>query len=42
MDTHFVRKARALGQRMQALGVIKKQPVYEDLFDLSFVAEARR
>jgi NitT/TauT family transport system substrate-binding protein len=42
MDTHFVRKARALGERMESLGVIKQQPVYEDLFDLSFVAEARR
>jgi NitT/TauT family transport system substrate-binding protein len=42
MDLPFVRKARALGERMQALGVIKTQPVYDDLFDLSFVAKARR
>jgi len=42
MDTRFIRKARALGERMQALGVIKKQPVYDDLFDLSFVDKARR
>ena len=37
MDADFVRRARALGERMQALGVIKKQPDYDALFDLSFV-----
>jgi NitT/TauT family transport system substrate-binding protein len=37
MDEDFVRKARALGERMQALGVIQKQPDYTKLFDLSFV-----
>jgi NitT/TauT family transport system substrate-binding protein len=42
MDTHFVRKARNLGERMQALGVIRKQPDYGDLFDLSFVVKVRR
>jgi NitT/TauT family transport system substrate-binding protein len=42
MNAHFVRKARALGERMQALGVIRKQPNYDDLFDLSFVVKARR
>jgi NitT/TauT family transport system substrate-binding protein len=37
MDSDFVGKVRALGERMQALGVIKKQPDYDALFDLSFV-----
>lgn len=38
MDSGYVQKARALGERMQALGVIAKQPNYDELFDLSFVA----
>ena len=37
MDASFVEKARALGERMQALGVIDRQPDYEKLFNLSFV-----
>ncbi len=37
MDKDFIRKARALGERMQTLGVIKRQPDYDALFDLSFV-----
>ncbi len=37
MDEAFVRKAKALGKRMQALGVIDRQPDYEQLFDLRFV-----
>ena len=37
MDEGFVRKARALGERMEALGVIQAQPDYTKLFDLSFV-----
>lgn len=37
MDADFVRKARALGDRMEALGIIRDQPDYERLFDLSFV-----
>ncbi|MCP4578299.1 MAG: ABC transporter substrate-binding protein [Deltaproteobacteria bacterium] len=37
MDSDFVRKVRALGERMQALGLIKTQPNYDALFDLSFV-----
>jgi len=41
MDQAFIRKARALGERMQALGVIGKQPEYEELFDLSFVMKVR-
>lgn len=38
MDADFVRKARALGERMQALRLIGRQPDYEELFDLSFVS----
>jgi NitT/TauT family transport system substrate-binding protein len=41
MDEDFVEKARALGERMQALGVIESQPDYGRLFDLSFVARVR-
>lgn len=41
MDAPFVRRARALGQRMEALGVIERQPDYERLFDLSFVARVK-
>ncbi len=37
MDKSFVDKARKLGDRMQALGMIDKQPDYGRLFDLSFV-----
>lgn len=37
MDPDFVRRARALGERMQALKLIDKQPNYDELFDLSFV-----
>ncbi len=40
MDEDFVRRAKALGERMQALGVIQKQPDYTRLFDLSFVSKA--
>ncbi|WP_310599986.1 NrtA/SsuA/CpmA family ABC transporter substrate-binding protein [Desulfobulbus sp.] len=42
MDADFVRKARNLGARMQALGFIDRQPDYDRLFDLRFVAEAER
>jgi len=42
MDEAFVAKARALGQRMQDLGVIDRQPDYEKLFDLSFVKQVRK
>jgi NitT/TauT family transport system substrate-binding protein len=42
MDEGFVRKARALGERMQALGVIQKQPDYARLFELSFVGRAAK
>ena len=40
MDETFVRRARNLGERMQALGAIDRQPDYEQLFDLSFVRAA--
>ena len=42
MDSDFVRRVRALGERMQALGVIKKQPNYDTLFDLSFVKKVTK
>jgi len=41
MDESFVRKARALGDRMEALGVINRQPDYDKLFDLSFVRKVK-
>jgi NitT/TauT family transport system substrate-binding protein len=41
MDEAFVKRARALGERMQALGLIEKQPDYERLFDLSFVKKVQ-
>ena len=41
MDELFVERTRALGERMQALGVIEKQPDYEKLFDLSFVTKVK-
>jgi len=41
MDEAFVAKARALGERMQALGVIEKQPDYDKLFDLTFVKRVK-
>jgi NitT/TauT family transport system substrate-binding protein len=37
MDADFVERVRALGQRMEDLGVIKNQPDYDRLVDLSFV-----
>jgi len=42
MDEGFVRKAQALGERMQALGVIQKQPDYTRLFDRSFVGKVAK
>lgn len=42
MNETFVRQTRALGERMQALGVIEKQPDYDALFDLSFVERYRK
>lgn len=42
MDTVFVSQVRALGERMHALGMIRRQPDYEKLIDLSFVKQARK
>ena len=42
MDELFVERARALGERMQALGVIERQPDYDRLFDLSFVRKVKQ
>lgn len=42
MDPSFIDQAKALGERMQALGIIQRQPDYEKLFDLSFVQQAAR
>lgn len=42
MDDDFIRKTRALGQRMEELGVIKKQPDYTKLFDLTFVDRVKK
>ncbi len=42
MDADFVRKAKNLGERMQALGVIARQPDYDGLFDLRFVTRAEK
>ena len=41
LDGDFVARGRALGQRMQALGVIQGQPDYQRLFDLSFMERLR-
>jgi NitT/TauT family transport system substrate-binding protein len=40
MDGQFVKRTRALGARMKALGVIEREPDYERLFDLDFVRKA--
>ena len=37
MDEDFIRRAKALGERMQTLGVIDRQPDYDRLFDRQFV-----
>ena len=37
MDTAFVDRVKALGGRMEDLGVIQRQPDYDRLFDLSFL-----
>jgi NitT/TauT family transport system substrate-binding protein len=42
MDQTFMRRTQALGERMQALGVIEKQPDYGRLFDLSFVRRVKQ
>ncbi|MBI5588983.1 MAG: ABC transporter substrate-binding protein [Deltaproteobacteria bacterium] len=42
MDADFIRKVKALGERMQSLGLIKKQPDYAALIDPSFVQAVKR
>jgi len=42
MDSDFIRKVQTLGERMQSLGIIKKQPDYTALIDLSFVLAVKR
>lgn len=41
MDESFVQRCRMLGERMEALGVIERQPDYRKLVDLSFVEKVR-
>jgi NitT/TauT family transport system substrate-binding protein len=41
MDEGFIERTKALGERMQALGVIERQPDYGAMFDLRFVRKAR-
>ncbi len=40
LDDSYILRAKALGQRMQSLGMIDRQPDYGKLFDLSFVQQA--
>ncbi len=42
MDADFIRNVQALGERMQALGIIQKQPDYSVLIDLSFVQAVKQ
>jgi NitT/TauT family transport system substrate-binding protein len=41
MDDEYIRRAKTLGKRMQALGMIDRQPDYDQLFDLSFLEQAQ-
>ena len=41
MDDTYIEQAKVLGRRMQALGIINRQPDYDRLFDLSFVRQAK-
>jgi len=41
MDENFIARVRTLGERMQVLGVIDRQPDYQQLFDLTFVRKVR-
>lgn len=41
MDATFVHQVKALGEQMQALGIISRQPDYERLLNLSFVQTIR-
>ena len=40
MDDTFVRQLKALGERMQRLGLIDRQPDYDQLVDRRFVDHA--
>ena len=42
MDADFIRNVQALGERMQSLGIIQKQPDYSVLIDLSFVQAVKQ
>ncbi|MFH2058018.1 MAG: ABC transporter substrate-binding protein [Pseudomonadota bacterium] len=42
MDKEFIKSTKALGERMQALGVIKNQPDYDRLFDLDFINKVKK
>jgi NitT/TauT family transport system substrate-binding protein len=42
MDADFIRKVKALGERMQSLGIIQKQPDYTALIDISFVQAVKQ
>jgi NitT/TauT family transport system substrate-binding protein len=42
MDVDFIRKVQSLGERMQSLGIIQKQPDYTALVDLSFVQAVKQ
>lgn len=42
MDEAFVRRVKALGERMHGLGMIRSQPDYEQLIDRSFVQKAAK
>jgi len=41
MDGQFIKRVKALGRRMKALGIIKKEPDYQELIDLEFVEKTR-
>ncbi len=41
MDDAYIEQAKVLGRRMQTLGIIERQPDYDQLFDLSFVDKAK-
>ena len=42
MDGQFIKRVQALGRRMKALGIIKREPDYHKLIDLDFVNRVRR
>lgn len=40
INEQFIKRAKALGQRMLALGIITKEPNYNTLFDTKFIKKA--